>query len=71
MERNIAGFKAKIAATGITWQWNYYWSSTVNDSNPSNAWSVRVRLNDSRAIATFSGYDDTYEEYLVLGCLAF
>ena len=63
----IAGFKAKIAATGTTWLSYYYWSST--DSG-SDAWSVYVRLDDSYAYANFVE-DDTSDAIYVLGCLAF
>ncbi len=63
----IAGFKEKIGATGITWQSNFYWSST--DSG-SDAWSVVVYLDGSDAEAYF-GENDTSVEYNVLGCLAF
>ena len=63
----IAGFKAKIAATGTTWQSYRYWSST---GSGSYAWNVRVYLDDSRARADFRE-DDTSLTNLVLGCLAF
>ena len=63
----IAGFQAKIAATGITWQSNGYWSSTV--SGP-DAWYVRVLLGASYAFATFDE-DHTSFTRFVLGCLAF
>ena len=63
----IAGFKAKIAATGITWQSYYYWSSTASGSD---AWGVRVGLDGSFAYAYFDE-DGTSSQYYVLGCLAF
>ena len=64
----IAGFKAKIAATGITWMTDAYWSSTETTS--SNAWYVRVRLNGSYVRAEFGDHYTTSLLY-VLGCLAF
>jgi len=63
----IAGFKAKIAATGITWQSGNYWSST--EGGPG-AWLVGVNLGDSNALATFIG-GPTSSERKVLACLAF
>ena len=63
----IAGFKAKIAATGITWHSDYYWSSTASGSK---AWDVRVYLGGSSAYANFVE-DVTYYPHDVLGCLAF
>ena len=63
----IAGFKAKIAATGITWQSVDYWSST---DILSNAWIVGVYLNSYNAYAAFDEKDPSLEFY-VLGCLAF
>ena len=64
----IAGFKAKIAATGITWQSvGYYWSSTEGGID---AWSVQVNLGDSNAAAYFDEHA-TDSERNVLGCLAF
>ena len=63
----IAGFKAKIAATGITWKSSNYWSSTENDPG---AWLVGVNLGDSNARATFIGGPTVLPMY-VLGCLAF
>ena len=63
----IAGFKEKIAATGISWQSYLYWSSTASGSN---AWDVRVYLDGSYALAYFYE-DDTSYELSVLGCLAF
>ena len=63
----IAGFKAKIAATGITWPSDYYWSSTPNGLY---AWLVGVALNGANARAFFTT-DDTSSEHSVLGCLAF
>ena len=63
----IAGFKEKIGATGITWQSDYYWSST--DSG-SKAWDLVVRLNGGYAYAFF-GINDTSSSFHVLGCLAF
>lgn len=63
----IAGFKAKIAATGITWKSVYYWSSTESEMG---AWSVLVSLGDSNAAAYFD-FHSTSSELNVLGCLAF
>jgi len=66
----IAGFKAKIAATGITWQSvGYYWSSTEGEGG-MGAWSVQVNLGDSKAAAYFDTHS-TSSERNVLGCLAF
>ena len=63
----IAGFKEKIAATGISWQSHVYWSSTAG---VSEAWCVHVDLEDTNAVAEFKTDDMTYDER-VLGCLAF
>ena len=63
----IAGFKAKIATTGITWQTRNYWSSTGSDSS---AWLVGVNLGDSSASATFIEGPPTLQLY-VRACLAF
>ena len=63
----IAGFKAKIAATGITWQTRNYWSSTGSDSS---AWLVGVNLGDSSASASFIQGPPTLQMY-VRACLAF
>ena len=63
----INGFKAKIAATGITWQWVYYWTGREYGGV---AWYVYVHLEDSNAVADFNGRG-TSVEYNVLGCLAF
>jgi hypothetical protein len=65
----IAGFKAKIAATGITWQSCYYWSSTPSDSD-GHAWYVDFHLDGSDAYADFHE-GVTSNPYAVLGCLAF
>ena len=65
----IAGFKAKIAATGITWKSFYYWSSTEHEMG-MGAWSVLVSLDDSNAAAYFD-FHSTSSERPVLGCLAF
>ena len=65
----IAGFKAKIAATGTTWQSDYYWSSTPSEYD-GKAWGVDVYLYGSRADAYFRGDVTSYSSY-VLGCLAF
>ena len=62
----IKGFKAKIAATGITWQSTGYWSSTESHGR---AWGVAVRLDQNYAF--FMDRISTSEEYAVLGCLAF
>lgn len=64
----IAGFKAKIAATGITWKSSNYWSSTEGSS--PLAWLVRVKLDDGDAVASFS-QSPTFLTMAVLGCLAF
>ena len=65
----IAGFKEKIGATGITWKYATYWSSTVSGSN---AWRVRVNLDDSYAFALFDVFLTTVPiPNAVLGCLAF
>ena len=63
----IAGFKAKIAATGTTWQSDDYWSST---GSGSLAWNVLVLLDGSYALADFYEVDTSYADS-VLGCLAF
>ena len=63
----IAGFKTKIAATGTTWQSDYYWSSTPSGSY---AWVVDVYLGGSAADAYFREADTSYS-IDVLGCLAF
>ena len=63
----IAGFKEKIAATGITGLSILCWSST---GSGSYAWGVGVDLHDSNADALFGNYDTSYKFY-VLGCLAF
>ena len=64
----IAGFKAKIAATGTTWQSGDYWSSTEYDNY--RAEYVFVRLYDDYAIAYFN-LDYKFSGYYVVGCLAF
>ena len=64
----IAGFKAKIAATGITWLSSTCWSST---GSSSSAWYVGVNLNDSNARATFNQGPTSLHTIAVLGCLAF
>ena len=63
----IQGFKEKIAATGISWQSYYYWSSTP--SGPF-AWLVYVYLIGSSANTSFYEVDPS-SLYRVLGCLAF
>ena len=63
----IAGFKAKIAATGTSWMSYYYWSSTASGSD---AWDVYINLHESYAYARFDE-DDASGESGVLGCLAF
>ena len=65
----IAGFKAKIAATGITWESGYYWSSTPTDDD-GYAWDVNVALGGSSASAGFNE-GGTSDSDRVLGCLAF
>ncbi len=64
----IAGFKAKIAAAGITWSSSDYWTSTEGDSI---AWIVGVNLDDSYAIARFAQIPSDFAALNVLGCLAF
>ena len=64
----IAGFKAKIAATGITWKSSNYWSSTEGSS--PLALLVRVKLDDGDALAAFS-QSPIFLQMAVLGCLAF
>ena len=59
----IAGFKAKIAATGITWQSGKYWSSTTSGQK---AYYVDV----SGASAAFGTQSKTLPGW-VLGCYAF
>jgi hypothetical protein len=72
MMQPIAGFKEKIAATGITWKSDtevYYWTNTPNN-NGIHATCVRVDLRENFNIAVFYDYHRANEEY-VLGCLAF
>ena len=72
MMEPIAGFKEKIAATGITWKYDtevYYWTNTPNN-NGIHATCVRVDLRENFRIAVFYDYHRANEEY-VLGCLAF
>ena len=66
----IAGFKEKIAATGITGLSILCWSSTGSESYAWGAWGVGVDLYGSSAYADFGEYDTSYKFY-VLGCLAF
>jgi hypothetical protein len=61
----IAGFKEKIAATGIAFDSNGYWSPSGTYS-----WAVDVNLYDTYATASFSSTLGYYNKY-VLGCLAF
>lgn len=61
----IAGFKEKIAATGIEFNSNGYWSP-----DGSNTWVVDVYLDDTNANASFYTTPGYYTHY-VLGCLAF
>ena len=63
----IAGFKAKIAATGIKWSSGYYWSST---GSGLYAWYVLIYLDYSDALAYFYEFATSDKKY-VLGCLAF
>ena len=63
----IAGFKAKIAATGTSWTSYYYWSSTASGSD---VWFVGIDLDVSDACAEFVEDDTSGKDY-VLGCLAF
>ncbi|MBO5596532.1 MAG: hypothetical protein J5917_07155 [Bacteroidales bacterium] len=66
----IAGFKAKIAATGITWKTGLYWSSSTESG--SLAWIVSVNLGDSSASATFTQLPLTSPLLpAVLACLYF
>ena len=62
----IAGFKEKIAATGITWHSGYYWSSTPT-ACPDD-WGVILSANNVEA--NFYEFP-TDNEFDVLGCLAF
>ena len=64
----IAGFSAKIAATGITWLPYNYWSSTESDAG---AWNVFVYLGDTPYGAFYESETSSYYSYLVLACLAF
>jgi hypothetical protein len=64
----IAGFKAKIAAAGITWQSDDYWTSTEGDSM---AWMVGVNLDDSNAKASFGQIPSDFASLYVRACLAF
>lgn len=66
----IAGFKEKIAATGITGLSILCWSSTGSEGSESYAWGVGVDLYGSNADALFGNYYTSYPLY-VLGCLAF
>lgn len=68
MMNPIAGFKAKIAATGTTWQSGDYWSST--EYGDSRAEYVFVRLYNDYAVAYFN-LDYKFSGHYVLGCLAF
>ncbi len=67
----IAGFKEKIAATGISTgisgPSHVYWSSTAG---VLEAWCVHVDLEGTYAVAEFSKDDMPNDEH-VLGCLAF
>ena len=63
----ISGFKEKIAATGITWKSNIYWSSL---DYSSYARDVEVMLYGSNAYAAFA-WDPKSNSHYVLGCLAF
>ena len=64
----IAGFNAKIAATGITWQPYNYWSSTESDAG---AWYVFVYLGDTPYASFYESETSSEYSYLALGCLAF
>jgi hypothetical protein len=64
----IAGFQAKIAAAGITWQSDDYWTSTEGDSM---AWMVGVNLDDSNAKASFGQIPSDFASLYVRACLAF
>ena len=64
----IAGFKAKIAAAGITWLSDDYWTSTEGDSM---AWMVGVNLDDSNAKASFGQIPSDFAALNVRACLAF
>lgn len=69
MMNPIAGFKAKIAATGTTWQSDLYWSSTPSEG-VGYAWDVLVFLDGGLARAYFYERGTSDTNY-VLGCLAF
>ena len=64
----IAGFKAKIAAAGITWLSDDYWTSTEGDSM---AWMVGVNLEGSSASASFGQIPSDFAALNVRACLAF
>jgi hypothetical protein len=63
----ISGFKEKIAATGITWKSDKYWSS---QDYMSYAADVEVVLYGSNAYAAFA-WEPKSNSHYVLGCLAF
>ena len=63
----ISGFKEKIAATGITWKSDIYWSSL---DYSTYATDVEVVLYGSNAYAAFA-WDPKSNSHYVLGCLAF
>lgn len=63
----ISGFKEKIAATGITWKSDKYWSSL---DYSTYATDVEVVLYGSTAYAAFA-WDPKSNSHYVLGCLAF
>jgi hypothetical protein len=63
----ISGFKEKIAATGITWNSDRYWSSL---DNGSYATQVEVFLYGSSAYASFA-WDPKSNSHFVRACLAF
>ena len=64
----IAGFNAKIAATGIEWLSYNYWSST---GTGDRAWYVFVSLGGSPYAAFYESETSDEYKYLVLGCLFF
>lgn len=66
----IAGFKEKIAATGISWISGLYWTASASGSN---AWYLGVDLRDGLGVPPFAYFREskTSGRLLVRGCLAF
>jgi hypothetical protein len=64
----IAGFKEKIAATGISWISGLYWTASASGSK---AWYLSVDLRDD--VPPHAGFreSNTSGRLLVRGCLAF